>query len=55
MDKVPTMKEWEKMAQRVNHSSRTVTEVMNVLIYNNLFYREKVSIPLHNAKKSEHT
>ena len=33
----PTMKERQKMAQEVGHSARTVTEVMNVLINNNLF------------------
>jgi len=51
MDRVPTMKERQKMAQEVNRSARTVTEVMTILITNNLFDKEKSSIPLYNALK----
>jgi len=51
MDRVPTMKERQKMAQEVNHSARTVTEVMTILITNNLFDKEKGSILLYNVLK----
>ena len=51
MDRMPTMKERQKMAQEVNRSARTVTEVMTILITNNLFDKERGSIPLHNALK----